>query len=436
MKLINNNEIINNFIESVKLELKDDEIKALKIFLNGLVIEGEPSIKKIAENTIDSFNERTMNRKLKSISMNSKEILKKYLKMFQEVPYLAFKKSGVLSLDEHIIGKSGEKIEGVDYYYSPVEKKNILGLSMISVHYYDDKKEYPVIFDIYRKKSELEKYKKEELYKPKNEIARDLIDEVLKISGVCNTWVFDRYFMTKDTAKLLIRRGQFYVSKIKRNWNCTYKNIKYRMSELYNTIKEEEFEIVKVKLTYNKEYRYFKAALRNVFIKKLGDQLVLFIKELKKDENGNLEEKYNGNYQILVSNMTNSSMKEIIKTYMKRWRIETSYRDQNQNLGLCKCRWRNIEGQYCFIALVFLAYLMLCWAQYWNYLEVYSDDLRTIGAKKEAYKRYSIELFSQWITNLKKECEHCKLSNLIYKLVYNKKIENYRVDLNVGFKST
>ena len=60
--------------------------------------------------------------------------------MFQEVPYLAFKKSGVLSLDGHIIGKLGEKIEGVDYYYSPVEKKDILGLSMISVHYYEDKK--------------------------------------------------------------------------------------------------------------------------------------------------------------------------------------------------------------------------------------------------------------------------------------------------------
>ena len=76
MKLIGKNEIINNFIESVKLELKDDEIKALKIFLNGLVIQGKPSIKKITENTIDSFNERAMNKKLKSISMNSKEILK------------------------------------------------------------------------------------------------------------------------------------------------------------------------------------------------------------------------------------------------------------------------------------------------------------------------------------------------------------------------
>ncbi|MHA1232865.1 MAG: hypothetical protein ACTSRP_20920 [Candidatus Helarchaeota archaeon] len=71
----------------------------------------------------------------------------------------------------------------------------------------------------------------------------------------------------------------------------------------------------------------------------MGDQLVLFVKEIKKDENGNLEEKYKDNYQILVSKMINNHMKEIIKTYMKRWRIETSYRDQNQNLGLCKCSW-------------------------------------------------------------------------------------------------
>ncbi|MHA1253310.1 MAG: hypothetical protein ACTSRP_25240, partial [Candidatus Helarchaeota archaeon] len=150
--------------------------------------------------------------------------------MFQDVPYSAFKKSGVLSLDKNIIGKSGEKWKVWIITTRLGREKNILCLSMISVHYYDDKKEESVIFDIYRKKSELKKYKKEELYKPKNEIARDLVDEILKISGVCNRWVFDQYFMTKDTAKLLIRRGQFYVSKIKRNWNCTYKNIKYRMS--------------------------------------------------------------------------------------------------------------------------------------------------------------------------------------------------------------
>jgi len=32
----------------------------------------------------------------------------------------------------------------------------------------------------------LEKYKKEELYALKNEVARNLIDETLKLSGICN----------------------------------------------------------------------------------------------------------------------------------------------------------------------------------------------------------------------------------------------------------
>ncbi|MHA1756015.1 MAG: hypothetical protein ACTSVV_04540 [Promethearchaeota archaeon] len=81
------------------------------------------------------------------------------------------------------------------------------------------------------------------------------------------------------------------------------------MSELYKTIKEDEFKIIKLKLVYNQEYRYFKVALRNIFITKIGDQLVLFIKELEEDENGKLVEKYKDSFQILVSNMINNSKK-------------------------------------------------------------------------------------------------------------------------------
>ncbi|MHA1252761.1 MAG: hypothetical protein ACTSRP_22430 [Candidatus Helarchaeota archaeon] len=49
-----------------------------------------------------------------------------------------------------------------------------------------------------------------------------------------------------------------------------------------------------------------------------------------------------------------------------------------------------------WLRLVFSAHLILCWAQYWrywNYLEAYSDDAGTIGAKKEVHRRYCKELF-------------------------------------------
>jgi len=129
---------------------------------------------------------------------------------------------------------------------------------------------------------------------------------------------------------------------------------------LYDTLKKDDFQLVKVRNYSTKKVRYFMVAERNVFIDKLGNQLVLYVKELKKDEKGNLIEKYEGKYMTLISNMLNKSPGETVKMYATQRRIETGYRDQDQNLSLDKCRWRDIEGQYCFIALVFLAYLLLC----------------------------------------------------------------------------
>ncbi len=76
---------------------------------------------------------------------------------------------------------------------------------------------------------------------------------------------------------------------------------------------------------------------------------------------------------------------------MKRWVIETSYRDDTQELHLKGCQWRNIEGQYCFISLVFLAYRFLVWAEQQGVLKGYNSNLRTIGEKREAFKRLNNE---------------------------------------------
>lgn len=436
MNVISENMIVRDFSQLLEGDLGADQIKVLMIYLNGLITEDEASINKLAKNTVDSFNERTMNRKLKKLASNSKDILKKCLKSYQQIPELSIDENGLYILDEHIIRKWGKKIEGLGYFYSSSENKKVKGLSEISVHYYSKKIEYPVTYDIFRKKDELEKYNKEGQFRSKNEIARSLIKETIEINSKCKNWSFDPYFFTKDTAKYLIELGQYYVSRIKRNWKCTFKKKHYSISELYDTLKKDDFQLVKVRHYSTKKVRYFMVAERNVFIERLGNQLVLYVKELKKDEKGNLIEKYEGKYMTLVSNMLDKSHGEIIKIYMMRWRIETGYRDQNQNLSLDKCRWRDIEGQYCFIALVFLAYLLLCWARYKGYLKPYSDNLNTIGSIKESYKKYNNELFADWIIDLKKQCNNCRLLKLVYHLIYNKKINIYQSDLYINSQIT
>lgn len=161
------------------------------------------SIKNIAENTIQGQSERQMNRAIHELSTKSDVILRDNLKKLQEIPRIAFKSKGVIVLDEHIIPKTGKHIEGVDYFHTTSGDKNILGLSMISTHYYGGKIEYPIDRDLYHRQQELEKWGKEELYRSKNEIARELIRKYHEIGVLCKTWVMDAYFMTKENVKEL-----------------------------------------------------------------------------------------------------------------------------------------------------------------------------------------------------------------------------------------
>lgn len=125
-------------------------------------------------------------------------------------------------MDEHVIPHSSDDIEGAGYFYSTTENKSILGMSLIMMHYYDAGKEYPVFFKYYRKKDELAKWHKEEEFREKNEIARDLIERMCALPNAPSTFLMDSYFMTKENVKILKKHGKHYVSRPKRNWIATY----------------------------------------------------------------------------------------------------------------------------------------------------------------------------------------------------------------------
>ncbi|MHA1688423.1 MAG: hypothetical protein ACTSUN_03670, partial [Promethearchaeota archaeon] len=108
----------------------------------------------------------------------------------------------------------------------------------------------------------------------------------------------------------------------------------------------------------------------------------------------------------------------IIQAYLERWTIETSYRDKSQELHLKGCMFRNIEGQYCFITLVFLAYRLLMWAALLGLLSPYHSDVDTLGKKRASFRRFHEEIFGAWITSLKEECRACKMARVIYMLIH------------------
>jgi len=80
--------------------------------------------------------------------------------------------------------------------------------------------------------------------------------------------------------------------------------------------------------------------------------------------------------------------------------------------------FRNIEGQYCFITLVFLAYRLLTWAARLGLSSPYHPDVDTLGKKRAAFRRFLEAIFGAWITSLKEECKACKMARVIYTLIH------------------
>jgi hypothetical protein len=231
-------------------------------------------------------------------------------------------------------------------------------------------------------------------------------------------WALDSYFMTKANVKQLKAQGMSYVARVKRNWGCTYDRTHWSITTLRASIPAGEYSCVKVLNPKTKTPRYFRVAVRDVFIKKIGHHRLLFYEELEQPTPGTFVEKYPDEWRCLITNRHDLSSCAILEIYLKRWAIETGYRDESQHLKLQGCMWRDIEGQYCYIALVFIAYMLLCWASQGGYLDLYVPQLKTLGNKRKAFQRLNDELFGTWISQLKQNCPNCKMATLIYQLTY------------------
>lgn len=422
MKFLPNNPILEEYLKNFLPNLTSDFFLTIESIITGMIIMDKPSLNKISEDTVGGFGERKMNREIHKLSKLMPDYFQNLFQKFQSNPQTKILQSGFMILDEHILEKTGENIEGVDYFYSTRENKPILGLSMINTHYWDNRKEFPGLFDIYRRERELKKYGKEANYRKKNDIARDLIQKIYNSGCKSKFWLADAFFFTRKNTKYLLDLGASYISRLKTTWKVTYNHRKWTVPELFQSIPTNEFKLIYATNPKTKKTKPFFVAVRNVYLKGIGNHLVVFVKEVKKLSDGSIVEKEEEKWRALVTNRLDFTAKEVVEPYMIRWAIETGYRDENQNLHLHGCMWRNIEGQYCYISLVFMAYMFLCWANFRGDLDRFKENRRTLGAKKDAFQNYCIEQFGNYLNSLKEQCKECKLAQIIYDNIYYKKI--------------
>ena len=107
--------------------------------------------------TLEKLNDKALRYLMKRIEAKTyQEMHGGVIKALQDDPRMASKADGVVSGDDTIEFKDGKKMPGIQVLFKASEGRYHLGYCIVSTHYADDEKDYPLLFDIRRRSDEEE----------------------------------------------------------------------------------------------------------------------------------------------------------------------------------------------------------------------------------------------------------------------------------------
>lgn len=430
MKLFDSQPLTNRFLASF-MDNWESEPKTtqslIEQLITGTILLEKPSPHKIHQALLQGDSQSTFYREIHGIAAKMPTVFDHIIENIQSDPQLALKKTGIIAIDEHIIPHSSDQIEGVAKFYSTTKQDLELGLSLIVGHYYHRNIEYPIAFQGYRRKEEMQKWGSTETFQEKNEIARNMIGRLGGLPESPGLFLMDSYFMTKENVALLKQLEKSYISRPKRSWvGSIGRQPKRNLAEWFETIPKAEFVPTVVKNPKTGRTKTYNTAVRDIYFSQIGTQRVVFIdctEDLAEydviEQHAEVESSPSKrNFRVFITNELTWSATEILSLYALRWTVETGFRDMSQNLGFHGCKWRQLQGQYCFIALTLMSYLFLQWAHKKGALLRYGVENRTLGQLKASFNHYYEEQFGLWLSELRSKCETCPAAQWVYENLY------------------
>ena len=163
---------------------------------------------------VDKHDQSAMNRFLTEGEWDEKELNDKRFEYLQAFEQTKCKKSGIVALDDTIVHKTGESIEGVSWLFDHCEGKTVLGHSIVTSHYVDKSVNYPIDYRFYfsEKGGYATEHKGE--FKTKIQLALELIEDAVR-KNAGEGFVMDSWFVCEDIASAIGSHNKFFVGRIK-----------------------------------------------------------------------------------------------------------------------------------------------------------------------------------------------------------------------------
>jgi len=338
-------------------------------YLHGLLLgeRGEKNIQDIADNKLDGCHQSSLNRFL---TRHKWDVRRLNALRLQQV--LSHRDGGVLIVDDTIIEKSGEHMDGVGFLFDHCKGKNVRCHDIVSTYYQHGDQQVPLYFT---------PYVKEELamqqdiwFKTKIQIALDLFMRSL-MQVHPDVVVFDAWYMSKELVDFLSCRGLVWVSSAKSNRLIQVDDIWISVSKYAKSLSKQAFKRINMLVG---EQRFKWIYETTVVMKNIGLVKLVILRERRNSKT----------CTFLVSNNTDVDGLKVLEYYKKRWSIEVFHRDCKQHLGMGEYQVRKLDAVVIHLHLVFLAYTLLKNAWYNPFLNRVLEGVKAIGSRCQRLKRW------------------------------------------------
>jgi len=389
-------DVVGEFADFFRQVFSWNQFRRFKQYLTGLITGKKPTIRSIASRLVEPVDQSSLNRFLTVYDWDEEELNRRRLETLQSVKEMKWRREGVVALDDSLLPKTGRKMPGAGKFWDANSKSYVHAQCLVTSHYVDLKKDYPVDFRQYFKRGSREAA--ENGFRSKVELAMDLVDECESLGVAAENYVFDAWYLSKKLVGHIEGYGKGWVSRLKPNRIVYHEGSRMSIKEFGKTVPRAAFREVRV---LDKTYWVYTQVLD---VNKLGKVRVVICyddKDLK------------GEPVYLATNRLYWEEARVVQCYSLRFRIDTFYKDAKQNLGLGGCNLRSLKGTRRHWQLGFLGYTLLkariCRSRLHKRLE--SD--KTIGAEcRQAFKDL-LQNLVQWVYRMADKMPIKKILDMI-----------------------
>lgn len=302
--------------------------------------------------------------------------------------------NGYLMIDDFLIPKRyASNIQGVYNEYDHADNERVKGMRVVMILWSNGDIRIPVAWAIWHKEKKyflgrtpkgqakyqhtgvclLEVNGQEIPYRTKNQIAMDLLEDVLSRGLKAEYITFDSWYASRDnlisiTENLFAMSLECY-SRLKSNRKVVYQGQEMTVKAL-----DRLFPIA----TFNHKHGAYIKAI-DVLLPEFGDIKLLLV---RKDTH---MEPDKTKYMFSTNHIDSAS--QILLRYRSRWAIETTFRDLKQELNVCSCQATSLDIQQSHFALSVFAFVLL---ELLPDLQFQNQICQTIGEKKKLLAQLSL----------------------------------------------